>query len=79
MAEYTLTPVTQCVLTPVVTTLVDAGLASTRSEARRLIEQGGVRVDGERVVDVHAKIAAVVGEETLVQVGKRRVVRIVWK
>jgi tyrosyl-tRNA synthetase len=72
-------PETECTLEPVVSVLVAAGLADTRSSARRLIEQGGVRVNGERVVDVHAKIAAVVGERALVQVGKRRVVRIVWK
>ncbi len=34
-----------------VSILVKAGLAPTRSEARRNIEQGGVLVDGEKVVD----------------------------
>ncbi len=37
-----------------VTILVAAGLAPTRSEARRNIEQGGVTVDGEKVVDFKA-------------------------
>ena len=34
--------------------LVKAELAPTRSEARRNIEQGGVTVDGEKVSDVKA-------------------------
>ena len=37
-----------------VSILVAAGLAPTRSEARRNIEQGGVTVDGEKVVDFKA-------------------------
>jgi tyrosyl-tRNA synthetase len=53
--------------------LVDElGLGST-SEARRLISQGGVRVDGETVTDLdipREKLA-----EALVQAGKRRYVR----
>lgn len=49
--------------------LVDAGLANSTSAGRRLIEQGGVRIDGERVKDVKAEIAA--DKEYLVQVGKR--------
>jgi len=34
-----------------ITLLVKAGLVATRSEGRRAIEQGGVTVDGEKVVD----------------------------
>ena len=36
--------------------LVQAGLAATRSEARRAIEQGGVSVDGEKVADIKAVV-----------------------
>ena len=36
--------------------LVQAGLAATRSEARRAIEQGGVSVDGEKVTDIKAVV-----------------------
>lgn len=32
--------------------LVKSGLASSRSEARRAVEQGGVSVDGEKVADI---------------------------
>jgi tyrosyl-tRNA synthetase len=53
--------------------LVDElGLGST-SEARRLISQGGVRVDGEVVSDLDVPRSALTG--ALVQAGKRRFVR----
>jgi tyrosyl-tRNA synthetase len=51
-----------------------AGLVDSTSEAFRLIQQGGVRVDGERVEDRSAVVAA--GEEHVFQVGKRRFARV---
>jgi tyrosyl-tRNA synthetase len=51
-----------------------AGLARSTSEAVRLIEQGGVRIDGERVEDRERKIPT--GAEHVFQVGKRRFARI---
>jgi len=36
--------------------LVEMGLAPSMAEARRLIEQGGVRVDGERISQSHAEV-----------------------
>jgi tyrosyl-tRNA synthetase len=53
--------------------LVEAGLAPSKSEARRLIEQGAVSVDDERMTDPGASFG---GAERLVQVGKRRFLRI---
>ena len=38
--------------------MVEAGLAASTSEARRLITQGGVQVDGEKVTDVNLELAA---------------------
>jgi tyrosyl-tRNA synthetase len=49
--------------------LKQAGLATTTSEARRLVEQGGVEVDGQRVIDPRAPLAA--GTEVLVRVGSK--------
>ena len=37
--------------------LVNSGLANTRSEARRAIEQGGVSVDGEKITDIKYLLA----------------------
>jgi tyrosyl-tRNA synthetase len=53
--------------------LVDAGVVPSRSEVRRLIAQGGVSVNGERVSDEKAVLGA---GEHLVKVGKRRFVRL---
>lgn len=58
----------------VVDLLVEAGLARSKSQARRLIDQGGVRIDGERVSDVDLMVKA--EEGTVVQVGKRKFARL---
>ncbi len=50
------------------------GLVASTSDARRMIEQGGVKLDGEAVKDVKAVIARPeAGVRVLVQVGKKRV------
>jgi len=54
--------------------MVDAGTAATTSEARRLIKQGAVKVDGEKVTDVNQELAE--GTTFLLQVGKRRFKRV---
>jgi tyrosyl-tRNA synthetase len=54
--------------------MVDAGLAAGTSEARRLITQGGVQVDGEKVTDANLELA--VGKSYLLKVGKRRFKRV---
>ncbi len=53
---------------PLVAALSDAKLASSRSEARRLVAQGGVTVNGERATDPQAALGP---GEYLVKVGKR--------
>ena len=58
--------------------LVTAGLAKSNGEARRLIEQGGVSLDGERLSDPAATIAARPAAAHLFKVGKRHFVRIVF-
>ena len=53
--------------------LVEAGVVSSRNEARRLVQQGGVEIDGQKVsgnqVELH--------EGALVRSGRRRYIRIV--
>jgi len=56
--------------------LVETKLAASMAEARRLIEQGGVRVDGERVSRVETEVEVNEGGATLIQVGKRRFLRV---
>ena len=54
--------------------LKQAGLVASTSHAHRLIEQGGVRIDGEKLTDTKRSISA--GEAHLFQVGKRDFMRI---
>jgi len=54
--------------------LKQAGLTSSTSEALRMIEQGGVRINGERVSDKALVIAR--GERCVVQVGRRKFARV---
>ena len=57
--------------------LVTVGLAESKAEARRLIQQGGVYVDGERQVTVNSISLWKPGITTLLlKVGKRRFVRV---
>ena len=54
--------------------LKQAGLATSTSEAIRLIEQGGVRLDGERVTDRTFVVPS--ARTVVVQAGKRRFARV---
>jgi tyrosyl-tRNA synthetase len=63
-----------------VTQLVTAtGIASSASEARRLVEQGGIRIDQERVDDPFRTLTVRPGQEILIQKGRRefRLVQVV--
>jgi tyrosyl-tRNA synthetase len=54
--------------------LKQAGLVASTSEAMRSIEQGGVKLDGEKVTDKHHQVAK--GSEVVAQVGKRKFARV---
>jgi tyrosyl-tRNA synthetase len=54
--------------------LRQAGLVSSASEAERLIAQGGVKVNGERLAD--RKMVFATGETYVVQVGKLKIARL---
>jgi tyrosyl-tRNA synthetase len=51
-----------------------SGLATSASEAARAIEQGGVRIDGERASDRALRLAP--GRTVTLQVGKRRALKV---
>jgi tyrosyl-tRNA synthetase len=55
--------------------LFKSGLAASVSEARRLIEQGGVRIGGVRQ-EIGNVVSIKVAEERVLQVGKRRFLRV---
>jgi tyrosyl-tRNA synthetase len=48
--------------------LVDAGMATSRSEAGRLIQQGAVSIDGVKIIDINQHI----GKDVIIKAGKRR-------
>ena len=56
--------------------LTETGLAASSGEARRLIEQGGVRIDDRVVSDPAAEFEPAALAGVVVQVGKRRFLRI---
>jgi tyrosyl-tRNA synthetase len=59
---------------PIIRLMVDTGLAPSNSEARRLIEQGGVSVDGQRVNSPQSRIS--LERPVVLKVGKRKFVRV---
>ena len=54
--------------------LQQAGLVASTSEAFRMIKQGAVKIDGQKVEDRNLELEA--GSSLVLQVGKRRVARI---
>lgn len=59
---------------PIPQVLKQAGLVSSTSEALRLIDGGGVRLDGEKVIDKALMLVA--GQTVVLQVGKRKFSRV---
>jgi tyrosyl-tRNA synthetase len=60
--------------TSLVKVLKQSGLVPSANEAMRMIEQGGVKVDGEKVSDRNLQLAR--GTTVVIQVGKRKFARI---
>lgn len=56
--------------------LVASELAPSKSEARRLVEQGGVSVDGEKIMDPNYTIEKL---EFVIQKGKKKIIKVVIK
>jgi tyrosyl-tRNA synthetase len=54
--------------------LVNEDLCPSKSEARRLIEQGGVRVDGTAITDRAAEVTPHPG--MIIQAGKRKFIKV---
>jgi len=59
----------------IVQLVAGAGLAASNSEARRLIQQAAVSLDGEKITDVDAHVRVATGQ--ILRVGKRRFARLV--
>ncbi|HHB92830.1 MAG TPA: tyrosine--tRNA ligase [Thioploca sp.] len=59
---------------PIANLLKNAGLTSSTSDAIRMIKQGAVKIDGEKISDRNLKINK--GSEAIYQVGKRKFARV---
>jgi len=59
---------------PIANILVDAGLTSGTSESHRMIKQGAVRIDGEKIEDGRQNMS--MGLTAVLQVGKRKVAKV---
>jgi tyrosyl-tRNA synthetase len=60
--------------TAIVDVVVKAGFAKSKGEARRLVEQGGVTIDGAKITDIKAPVTAAGGE--VLRVGKLQFARL---
>lgn len=56
--------------------LVQTGLAASKGEAKRLIEQGGVRINGDKATAAAAELQIANGDSVLFQAGKLKFVRV---
>jgi tyrosyl-tRNA synthetase len=54
----------------------ETGMASSSGEAKRLIQEGGVRLDGEQVKDPNFVVEIAAGTSKILQVGRRKFVRL---
>jgi tyrosyl-tRNA synthetase len=56
--------------------LTETGLSPSRSEAERLIKQGGVEIDGARVEETKREVNIAAGKEILLRAGKKKFLRL---
>lgn len=54
--------------------LFDKGIISSKSEFRRLVQQGGVQVNQERVVEIEKNL---LNDNTVIRIGKKKFIRII--
>src|SRR5579864_1684964 len=57
--------------------LTETGLVISRSEAERLIKQGGVEINGARVEDIKREVNITAGKEILLRAGKKKFLRLI--
>lgn len=57
--------------------LVATGLFASKSEARRMVEQGGIQIDGNKITDI--KYVVGMSDEFMVQKGKKTFLKVIKK
>jgi len=55
--------------------IADSGLLKSRSEARRMIKQSAVKIDGKTVSDIHYKVSS--SSSFILKVGKRKFLKVI--
>lgn len=62
----------------ILSVLVKSNLATSRSEARRAVEQGGVSLDSEKITDIQFSIekSKFVNDGIVVKKGKKKFIRV---
>ena len=55
--------------------IADSGLLKSKSEARRMIKQSAVKIDGEAIKDIQYKVS--IGDSFVLKVGKRKFLKVV--
>lgn len=60
-----------------VTLIADSGLADSKAEAKRLMTQGGVTLNGEKISDIMANMTITSGD--VLKVGKRKFIKLITK
>lgn len=59
----------------IVELIVDVNFAPSKSEARRLVKQGGVSIDGKKINDFNEKVS--LSGENVLKVGKRKFIKLI--
>ena len=57
--------------------ITTVNFAPSKGEARRLVQQGGVTLDGEKIADIAATVQ--LKEENILKVGKRKFIKIIYR
>ena len=72
--ETSMMPTLQVKNTNILNILVDSKIASSKSEARRLVEQGGIEIDKEKILDPNYEIKE---SEIILKKGKKTILKII--
>lgn len=75
--EVTEIEIDKALSTNIITLLRSIGAAPSNSEARRLVDQGGVSLNGEKITNVNATLQ--IQNESILKVGKRKFYKLIIK
>jgi tyrosyl-tRNA synthetase len=67
--------ITKNTTVPIMNLLTDSGLTSSKSEARRLIEQGGVSIDSNKLSDINQVLT--IDKPIIIKAGKRKFIKVI--